>query len=50
VKAGGLQALLANYLKHNKEVFKQYKQHLKKKQAEEEEDDDEESSESEAEA
>jgi hypothetical protein len=31
VKAGGLQVLLANFLKHNKEVFKQFKVHLKSK-------------------
>ena len=31
VKAGGLQAILACYLKGNKEVLKSFKQHIAKK-------------------
>ena len=31
VKAGGLQAMLGTFLKHNKDVFKKFKAHLKDK-------------------
>jgi hypothetical protein len=31
VKAGGLQAMLGCFLKHNKEVFKSFKTHLQAK-------------------
>lgn len=33
VKAGGLQAMLGCFLKHNKEVFKSFKVHLEKKES-----------------
>ncbi|CDW72628.1 UNKNOWN [Stylonychia lemnae] len=40
VKAGGIQVLLGNYLKHNKEIYKQYKKHLKNKKKAESSDEE----------
>ena len=40
MKAGGLQALLACFLKEKKDVFKEFKKHLKNKQEKKDEDSD----------